>query len=168
MEGEGIKTIVCPDDPVKQDRLFEQLEELQRKLWDEHLSTLTTDERRQFSQGTHPSQSHSQALLAQPILEEFRRKIAHVPYIATVALGAYHGDRLVISVHFSEDIPRKQWKNDLPTYFRGFEIKAGFPQKLSQPPNGAERAVGAPQRWGDRIQRDSELTGNHNVSTMVT
>ena len=129
MEAEGIKTLLRPDNPSMQDRLFAQLGELRQKLWDNHFSTLSDDERKEFSQGMHPSQSHSRAPQAQPFVEEFEKRFASLGYIKKIALGFYHGDRLVISVSFSEDVPRKRWAQDLPAYFRGFEVKAGFDKK---------------------------------------
>ena len=132
MEAEGITTLMHPDDPEKQDRVMTLFAELRNKLWKEHLATLPERERRQFAEGTHPSQSHSSSDQAQPYAQQLKEQLASVPYVAEVALSAYHGDRLVICVHFSEDIPRKQFLKDLPTYFKGFEVIAGFPRKVDR------------------------------------
>lgn len=125
MEQEHITTLTHPDDPALQERLFQQLGELRKHLWKQHIVHLTPEERQQLEAGQHPSQSHSRIEQAKPIFEEFRSRVAHLPYVAEVHLGAYHMDRVVFRVILSQDIGWQTWQKDIPPFYRGFEVGVG-------------------------------------------
>src|SRR5690349_3808908 len=82
LEKEHITTLTHPENPSLQDRLFQQLGELRKHLWDQHFVHLTAEERQQLEAGQHPSQSHSRAAQARPVFEEFRLRMVRLPYVA--------------------------------------------------------------------------------------
>lgn len=148
MEAEGITSLVHATDPKKKDELFAKLGELKQAFWEKHLKSLTEAERAMIQNRTHPSQGHSRSEQAKVYLDEFKQKYDSLPYIQSIMLGAYHMDRLVFTVNFSREVRWKEWQKDLPLYYKGFEIKAGFPQKAESQPVGA--ANNHPRRAGDR------------------
>jgi hypothetical protein len=142
MEREHIKSLVHPEDPALQDRLFQQLGALRKHLWEQHLVGLTPEERRQLETGQHPSQSHDRLDQAQPILEEFRSRVEGLPYVAEVVMGMYHMDRIVFDVKLASDVGWPTWQKDIAPFYRGFEVLVGV-WKHSTELGGA--ANGSPQ-----------------------
>jgi hypothetical protein len=122
MENEQITTLTHSEDPALQDRLFQQFGELRKHLWEQHIVHLTPEERRQLEAGEHPSQSHSRAKQASGALEEFRTRLARLPYVAEVSMGMYHMDRIIFGVKLSQDVGWRTWRKDIPAFFRGFEV----------------------------------------------
>jgi hypothetical protein len=135
MDREHITTLTHPDDPALQDRLFQQLGELRKHLWEQHIVHLTPEERQQLEAGQHPSQSHSRMDQAEPIFDEFRSQVASLPYVTQVHLGAYDMDRVIFQVIVSQEADWRTWQKDIPPFYRGFEVKIG---KL--PPNNLLQA----------------------------
>ena len=112
-------------DTAEQDRRFEELEELKQHLWKEHVGTLTAEERASFDDGSHVSLSHRFSERAQPIADEFVEALRQRGIRSAVRVGAYHGDRLVLSAEL-EARPAND-EDDLPWLFRGFEVKYSWP-----------------------------------------
>ncbi len=140
MEREHITTFNHPENPALQDRLFEQLGELRKHLYDQHLRLLTPEECRQLKAGQHPSQSHARAEQAKPIFEEFRSRMKCLPFIADVLMCMYHMDRIVFRVKLTDDAGQHRWRKEMPPFYRGFEVgvwtkstEQGSSSKSSQP-----------------------------------
>lgn len=125
MEGEGISTLVHPDDPDLQESLFRRLGELRHSIFANHLKSLSPDEQASLRSGTHVSQSHKNHEAAQPFVEMFTREFGNHRFIESIKLGFYHGDRLVISVSFGPGTARAEIAGLFPAYYRGFEVKLG-------------------------------------------
>jgi hypothetical protein len=143
MEREHIKSLVHPEDPGLQDRLFKQLGALRKHLWEQHLSHLTPEERHQLETGQHPSQSHARVDQAQPILEEFRSRVACLSYVTEVVMGMYHMDRIVFDVKLASDVGWRIWQKDIPQFYRGFEVKVGVWKQIPESgtaANGSQQA----------------------------
>ena len=132
-EREHIITLTHPDDPALQDRLFRQLGELRKLLWEQHIVQLTPQERQQLEAGQHPSQSHRCVEQAKPILEEFRSQVASLPYVADVSIGMYHMDRIVFQVILAQNVTWRTWQKDIPTFYRGFEVLTYTPKIAPEP-----------------------------------
>jgi hypothetical protein len=126
MEREHIKSRVHPEDPALQDRLFQQLGALRMHLWEQHIAHLTAEERHQLESGQHPSQSHARVHQAQPIFEEFRSRVACLPYVVEVVMGMYHADRIVFDVKLASDVGWRIWQKDIAPFYRGFEVFVGL------------------------------------------
>jgi hypothetical protein len=125
LEQEGVTTLTHPEDPALQDRLFQRLGELRKHLWEQHVIHLTPAERQQLEARQHPSQSHERIEQAKPIFEEFRSRVANLPYVTEVHIGMYHMDRIVFRVMVSQDASWRTWQDDIPPFYRGFEVGVG-------------------------------------------
>jgi hypothetical protein len=129
LKGEGIKTsIIEIADPVERDRRITEYGELRQQSFAKHVETLSADERSQFADGTHPSQSHSFADRAEPFAEALSNYLNEMGYTAKVSLGWYHCDRIVLYVDLEKD-PQDR-SRELPWLFRGFETRYTWPQRF--------------------------------------
>jgi hypothetical protein len=117
--------VVKIPDPVERDRRITEYGELRQHLFAKHIKTLSRQERREFKQGTHPSQSHRFADRAEPFVALLREHLADLGFPGKVCLGWYHMDRIVLSADLDEDPGERQ--RELPWLFRGFEIKYNWP-----------------------------------------
>jgi hypothetical protein len=125
-EGEGLNTpIVKITDPVERDRRITEYGELRQHLFQKHIDTLSDDEQRQFTEGTHPSQSHLFAKRAEPFAAALAAYLAALGLPAKVSLGWYHLDRIVLAAELEVDPGAR--RSELPWLFRGFEIKYLWP-----------------------------------------
>ena len=104
---------------------WKQFEDLKQHLWSRHVATLAGEEQREFKAGTHPSLSHRFQEQAQPFTRQLQAELARLGYKANVKLGLYHGDRIVLSATLDRTPPRRA--HDVPWFFRGLEVKYGFP-----------------------------------------
>jgi len=98
--------------------------ERRRAIFQEHLKTLSEEEQRAIETSTHASMSHARAQEAEPYIIEFKNRYGHLPYIAGIGIGYYHGDRLVITVEFVREMKLSEFEDDLPWFYRGFEVVA--------------------------------------------
>lgn len=125
-KGEGLtQGVFAIADPVERDRRITEYGELRQHLFAKHVKTLSREERRQFKQGCHPSQSHRFAGRAEPFVSSLRKHLAGLGFGAKVCLGFYHMDRLVLSADLDADPGGR--RSLLPWLFRGFEVKYDWP-----------------------------------------
>ena len=125
-KGEGLTVGVTRiADPTERDRRITEYGELRRHLFAKHVKTLSPDEQRQFENGTHPSQHHRFADLAEPFATSLRGHLASLGFGSKVCVGFYHFDRIVLSADLDADPGGRQ--RELPWLFRGFEIKYNWP-----------------------------------------
>ncbi len=126
-ERERITSFLHPGNPKLEARLKRQFEELRRHLWKWHLKHLTPEERKEINAGTHPSQAPRLIDQARTIFEEFRARLAKLPYLAEVSLVARHTDRPVFRVRLSQDVGWRVWQEHVPPFYRGFEVVIVLP-----------------------------------------
>jgi len=93
-----------------------------------HLLTLSNEEQRQLAEGSHNSQSHDRADNAQATAEQFQEELLKLGISATVEIGYYHLNRLVLTVDLLH--PPKNIKA-LPRFFHGYEVKYSLPETSS-------------------------------------
>jgi len=149
IEGEGITTsIIEIADPVERDRQITEYGELRQHLFAKHVETLSAEERSQFANGRHPSQSHSFADRAEPFVEALSNYLNELGFKAKVSLGWYHGDRIILYVDLEKD-PQDR-SRELPWLFRGFETRLHLAPTIrnqsliqSSAIGGGEQVVGA-------------------------
>ncbi|MEM6853604.1 MAG: hypothetical protein AAF593_04260 [Planctomycetota bacterium] len=90
-----------------------------RRRGNRYLKTLSDAERTQFMDGTHPSLSHENVNLAEPIAKLLQEKFTSEGHEAAVEVGLYHGDRLIFHAAFRRCLPRKRKR---PEWFKGYEV----------------------------------------------
>ena len=122
-EQERITSFRHPGNPALETRLRRQFEELRTHLWKRHLNRLSSGERKQIKQGTHPSQSHKRIDEAKAIYEEFRARLAGLPYVAEVTMVARQTDPVTLRVRLSQDVGWRVWQEHIPPFYRGFEVQ---------------------------------------------
>lgn len=91
------------------------------RFYDLHIRSLSTEERRQFTDGTHPSQCHSRAEFVLPVCRLLEAFISEMGFSADVTPGNYHLNRIVLTTRLSTD--PKSRREDLPWLFHGYEVK---------------------------------------------
>ena len=106
-------------------RNVEAYGDFRERIWKKHAKTLSAKERRQFREGTHPSQSHEFQERVGPFLESLREHLANKGMSAKVSVGFYHMDRIVLSVDL--EIDPEERRGELPWLYRGFEVKYSWP-----------------------------------------
>lgn len=137
---EKITSFRHPGRPQLEARLSRQLDELRRHLWRRHLKELTREERRQIEKGLHPSQSHKRIDEAKAIFEEFRSRVAHLPYVTEVTMVARQMEHTVLRVKLGQDVGWRVWQEHIPPFYRGFEVHVVF-AKPERPPLTEETAA---------------------------
>lgn len=138
-EREHITSFRHPGNPKLEARLQRQVDQLRKHLWKKHLARLTPEERKQIKLGTHPSQSPKLIDQARIIFEEFRSRLAHLPFLAEVSMVPRHMDRPVFRVKLSQDVGWRVWQEHIPPFYRGFEVLIALPV-ASKPPLTRENA----------------------------
>jgi hypothetical protein len=121
-ERENITTFQHPENPKLEVRLNRHLRQLRNHLWKKHLHQLTREERSQLQTGNHPSQSHRGFELAAPTFEEFRARVAALPYVDEVAMVTRHLQPIVFRVKLAQSANWRVWQEHIPPYYRGFEV----------------------------------------------
>src|SRR4051812_49123269 len=112
-KGEGLKDpFSAIADPAERNRRITECGELCQHLFAKHIKSLSRDERRQFEEGTHPSQSHRFAERAEPFVTLLREHLSSMGFHSQVCLGWYHMDRIVLSVDLEADPCQR--RPDLP------------------------------------------------------
>ena len=48
--------------------------------------------------------------------------MVRLPYVADVHMAMYHMDRIVFRVELSHDVSWRTWQDDIPPFYRGFEV----------------------------------------------
>src|ERR1700677_4018593 len=125
-DGEGLpKNWTTHSDLSQRELWWQQFAELKQHLWSRHIATLSDEEQAEFKTRTHPSLSHEFSERAQPFTILLKDELARLGYNAQVRLGAYHGDRIVLSAKLDRMPPGGS--RGVPWLFRGFEVKYGFP-----------------------------------------
>jgi hypothetical protein len=121
-EREKVASLRHPGNPGRERKLARQVKELRAHLWKRHLAQLTPEERKEIKEGKHPSLSHTRIDQAKPIFEEFRAKVAPLPFVAEVTMVARQMEHIVIRVKLSKDVGWRVWQEQIPPYYRGFEV----------------------------------------------
>lgn len=121
-ERESITSFQHPENPKLEARLNRHLRQLRNHLWKKHLRQLTREERQQLKTGNHPSQSHKGFEMAAPIFEEFRSRVAALPYVEEVAMVTRHLQPIVFRVKLAQDVNWRVWQEHIPSFYRGFEV----------------------------------------------
>jgi hypothetical protein len=127
-ERENITSFQHPENPRLEARLNRHLIELRNHLWKKHLRELTREERRQLKTGNHPSQSHKGFELAAPVFDEFRSRVASLSYVEEVAMVTRHLQPIVFRVKLAQDVGWRVWQENIPPFYRGFEVVVNRPQ----------------------------------------
>ncbi len=142
-EKENVRSFRHPENPDLEKKLTRQLEGLSKRLWKKHLVQVPLDERRQIKKGDHPSQSHTRIDQAKPIFDEFRLRVAHLPYVSDVTMVARHANGIVIRLKLAQHISWRVWREHIPTFFRGFEVQVtqAAPEKPELTRESAEKLI---------------------------
>src|ERR1700677_2062134 len=119
-ERENITSFRHPENPRLEARLQQQFEELRRHLWKRHLKQLTPEERKDIKAGKHPSRSHKRIEQAREIFEEFRSRVAGLPYVAEVSMVAR--EQITFRVRLGQETSWQVWHEQVPPFYRGFEV----------------------------------------------
>jgi hypothetical protein len=127
-ERENITSFQHPENPKLEARLNRHLKELRNHLWKKHLRQLTREERQQLKAGNHPSQSHKGFELAAPIFDQFRSKVAALPYVDEVAMVTRHLQPIVFRVKLAQGVNWRVWQEHIPPFYRGFEVVVTWAQ----------------------------------------
>jgi hypothetical protein len=121
-EGENITSFRHPENPKLEKRLRRQLHSLRMHLWKRHIANLPTWERKQMKEGTHPSMALNGFEHAKLIFEEFRERVAALPYVVEVTMVTRHLERMVFGVKVIAGTGWRMWQEHLPPFYRGFEV----------------------------------------------
>jgi hypothetical protein len=132
-ERENITSFQHPENPRLEARLNRHLSELRNHLWKKHLRQLTREERQRLKSGSHPSQSHRGFDLAAPIFDEFRSRVATLPYVEEVAMVTRHLQPIVFRVKLEQSANWRVWQENIPPYYRGFEVVVNRAQSRKPP-----------------------------------
>ena len=103
--------------------LWEELAQLQEKLWRRHFDLLTTEDKALIESKQHPSQSWKLKDKAGAVVEDLRNQLKGVDFVDNVGLGYHHGDTLVLMVVLNRHVPWRQMRKHVPEFFRGFMVK---------------------------------------------
>lgn len=123
-ERENITSFRHPENPRLEARLRQQFEALRKHLWKRHLKQLTLQERNDIKAGKHSSQSHKHIEKAREIFEEFRSRVAGLPYVAEVSMVAR--EQITFRVRLGQETSWQVWHEQVPPFYRGFEVFVTF------------------------------------------
>jgi hypothetical protein len=123
-ERENITSFRHPENPRLEARLRRQFEQLRKHLWKWHLKQLTPEERKEIKAGKHVSQSHKHIEKAREIFEEFRSRVAALPYVAEVSMVAR--EQITFRVRLAQETSWRVWHENIPPFYRGFEVFVTF------------------------------------------
>jgi hypothetical protein len=119
---ENVTSFMHPENPALEARLQRQLKELRKHLWKRHVARLTANERKELKAGTHPSRSPKGFEPAKQIFEEFRAKVAGLPFVEEVTMVTRHMEPIVFRVKVARDATWRVWQEHIPSFYRGFEV----------------------------------------------
>jgi hypothetical protein len=111
-------------DEAERERRQREYGELERFLFAKHLAMLPESDRQAYRAGIHPSQSHRFRDRAEPIAKELQQELAGRGYAATVEIGLYHLDRLILYAKLPHYPHEEEWST-WPWFFRGFQVIYG-------------------------------------------
>jgi hypothetical protein len=147
-ERENITSFRHPENPRLEARLHRHFEELRTHLWKRHLKQLTSQERKDIKAGKHLSQSHKHIEKAREIFEEFRSRVAGLPYVAEVSMVAR--EQIAFRVRLGEETSWRVWHEQIPPFYRGFEVFVMFTRDTRPVLTQASAAVLIPNGMSER------------------
>lgn len=110
------------EDADERDQQFKKYSFVRDRFYDLHLRSLSSRERRQFADGTHPSQCHSRSELVLPTCRRLEAYLSELGLPVEVSPGFYHFNRIVLTTNLvSNPLGRR---NEIPWLYYGYEIKA--------------------------------------------
>lgn len=119
------------EDANERDQQFNKYISVRDRFYALHLRSLSTEERRQFADGTHPSQCHSRSELALPICRRLEAFMSDLGLPADVSPGFYHLNRIVLTTDLMAD-PQDR-RGDIPWLFYGYEVKPHWETNRDEP-----------------------------------
>ncbi|MCC6361226.1 MAG: hypothetical protein IT450_21005 [Phycisphaerales bacterium] len=129
------------------DREWRELGRLWQWLWMRHVATLSRADRDALLAGTHASQTEGKEVL--DVLTELRELLKDVDYIEEVGSALYHFDMTILYVDLKRPIPAREYRNDIPGFFRGYHVKVhwpnGDPLTPTEPSTSGTDAIRQPQ-----------------------
>ncbi len=116
-------------DPTERQRRLREFDELTQKIRQDHLKTLSADERRQIENGEHPSQNWNQFKQAQQVLNDFRTSLAGVDFVKSVNAVGHPFNPVSFVVELKHPLPAAAYRKHIPPYFHGFKVQVPPPPK---------------------------------------
>jgi hypothetical protein len=100
---------------------MDQFCELRQHLFEKHLQTLPKETQSQFKRREHPSQSHSKAELALPVLEKLRNLLEDYDFVEGIEIKCAQMDLVQFNVILNRDATITELE-PVPEYIDGYVI----------------------------------------------
>ena len=117
-----------PEEIETDNQYWDERAQFLRRLWDDHLTDLSSEEKLLISSGNHPCENIEDEAAAARFVEPFIGEMTGLPFVETARMDLYHGGTYVVTVELKKNMHWTEYRPAIPTFWRGVAVKIWWPE----------------------------------------